>query len=136
MQWIPYSLAAAVGFALWAFFGKIALRHASWAQVGLVYGVATALLFGALLLGPARRGFAGTNGWALAAGAISGALGLTMFYLALDHGKASIVVPLVSVYPLITAGLAIVFLSESLTVLQMVGVGCTLGGVVLIGVAR
>jgi uncharacterized membrane protein len=58
------------------------------------------------------------------------------FYLALDHGKASVVVPIVSVYPLITAILAVAFLSESLTTLQAVGIACALGGVVLIGIGR
>jgi transporter family protein len=136
MQWIPYALVSAAGFAGWAFFGKLALRHATWTQVGLVYGIATVILFGALLLGRVNRSFAGTNGWALAASAVCGALGLLGFYLALDHGKASVVVPFVSVYPLITAVLAIAFLNESLTALQAIGVVCTLGGVVLIGLAR
>jgi transporter family protein len=136
MQWIPYALVSAAGFAGWAFFGKIALRHATWTQVGLVYGTATVFLFGALLLGREGWSFAGANGGALAASAVCGALGLLGFYLALDHGKASVVVPLVSVYPLITAVLAIAFLNESLTALQAIGVACTLGGVVLIGLAR
>ncbi len=88
----------------------------------------------AVHLAPARRSFAGANGWALAGSALCGALGLATFYLALDRGKASAVVPLISVYPLITTVLAVAFLNETLTTLQMVGVGCALGGVVLISV--
>lgn len=136
MQWIPYALGAALGFGLWAFFGKLALRDANWMQVGLTYAVAAALLFTAVLLGSAKRSFAGVNGWTLAASSVSGAVGLWMFYLALDRGKASVVAPLVSVYPAIAAVLAIAFLSERLTALQLAGVCLALSGVVLIGVAR
>jgi len=51
---------------------------------------------------------------------------------AFRSGKASAVVPLISVYPLITTVLAVAFLNETLTTLQMVGIACALGGVVLI----
>jgi transporter family protein len=134
MQWIAYALVSVALWGGWAFFGKLSLRHASWAQVSFTYGVVTVLLFGALLLAPARRSFAGANGWALAGSALCGAFGLATFYLALDRGKASAVVPLISVYPLITTVLAVAFLNETLTTLQMVGVACALGGVVLISV--
>jgi len=136
VQWIPYTLGAALGFGLWAFFGKVSLRHATSTQVGLTYAVAAVLLFTVVLLSSAKRSFAGTNGWALAASSVSGALGLLMFYLALDRGKASVVVPAVNVYPVIAAGLAIVFLNERLSALQVTGVGLALVGVVLIGIAR
>lgn len=136
MQWLIYAVGAALGFAGWAFFGKLALRHATWAQVGLIYGAVTVLLFAALLLGPVRQGFAASSAWPLAASGVSGAAGLVAFYLALDRGNASIIVPLVSVYPLITAVLAVAFLNESLSSLQLVGVGCALAGVVMIGLAK
>jgi bacterial/archaeal transporter family protein len=136
MEWVPYTLVAALGFALWAFLGKLALRHASWAQVGLAYAVASAFIFGAIVLTQSGRTFAGVNGWTVAASALTGAVGLTAFYLALDHGKASVVVPIVSVYPLVTALLALAFLGESLSALQAVGIVCALGGVVLIGIGH
>jgi bacterial/archaeal transporter family protein len=136
MQWIPYTLVAAAGFGAWAFLGKLALRHATWTQAGLAYALASVVLFAVILLRQTGRSFAGTNGWTITASAVSGAVGLVAFYLALDHGKASVVVPIVSVYPLITAVLALTFLGESLTVLQGVGIVCALGGVVLIGLGR
>jgi uncharacterized membrane protein len=136
VQWIPYALGTALGFGLWAFFGKLALRDANWMQVGLTYAVAASLLFTAILLGSAKRSFAGVNGWTLAASSISGAVGLWMFYLALDRGKASVIVPFVNVYPALAAALALAFLSERLTALQLAGVGLALVGVVQLGLAR
>jgi bacterial/archaeal transporter family protein len=76
------------------------------------------------------------DGWSIAASSVSGAVGLWMFYLALDRGKASVIVPFVNVYPALAAALAIAFLSERLTALQLAGVGLALVGVVLIGLAR
>jgi transporter family protein len=134
MHWIVYSLTSAAFWGSWAFFGKLALRHAGWAEVNLVYGAAIVILFGALLLGRARGGFGGGHVWALVASGLCGALGLVTFYLALDRGSASAVVPLIGVYPVVTGALAIVFLGESLTPIQIAGVTCAVGGVVLIGV--
>ena len=136
MQWIPYALGAALGFGLWAFFGKLALRDANWMQVGLTYAAAAAALFAVVLLSSAKRSFAGTNGWTLAASSVSGAVGLWLLYLALDRGKASVVVPMANVYPAIAAVLAVAFLGERLTALQVVGIALAVGGVVLIGLAR
>src|SRR5438552_756666 len=134
MQWIAYTLVSVAFWGGWAFFGKLSLRHASWAQVSIVYAAITVLLFGALLAGPFRRGFAGASGWALAGSGVCGAAGLATFYLALERGKASAVVPLVSVYPLITTALAVAFLDESVTALQGAGIGLAVAGVVLIGI--
>ena len=133
MQWIGYALVSVVLWGGWAFFGKVSLRHASWAQVSFVYGAIATALFGVLLLGPARRGFGGTNGWALAASGLCGAVGLATFYLALDRGKASAVVPMISAYPMITAALALAFLGESIGTAQLVGICLVIGGVILIG---
>ena len=135
MQWIPYALGAVVGFGLWAFFGKLALRDANWMQVGLTYALAAAALFAVVLVSSAKRSFVGTNGWTLAASSILGAIGLWFFYLALDRGKASVVVPMVSVYPALAAVLAVAFLDERLTGLQVVGIVLAIGGVMLIGLA-
>jgi uncharacterized membrane protein len=133
MQWIVYSLTSAALWGGWAFFGKVSLRHAGWVEVSFVYGLAIVVLFGALLLGRSRGGFGGGHVWALLGGGLCGAFGLATFYLALDRGTVSTVVPLIGVYPVMAAALAIVFLGESLTPTQIAGVACAVGGVVLIG---
>jgi transporter family protein len=62
-----------------------------------------------------------------------GALGMATFYLALDSGKASSVVPVIGVYPAFVALLAVAFLSESLSAVQALGVALAVTGVVLVG---
>ena len=71
---------------------------------------------------------------ALAAlGGLLNGLGALTSFAALEHGgKASVVIPLISVYPLLTIAAAWLFLGERLTGRQMVGVVCALAAVVLL----
>jgi transporter family protein len=83
-----------------------------------------------------RGGSWSSSGLTVAAvSGICGALGMATFYLALDHGKASSVVPVIGVYPAFVAVLAVVFLSESLSLAQAAGVALAVIGVILVGTA-
>jgi drug/metabolite transporter (DMT)-like permease len=91
------------------------------------------IFLGALLLRGAGPGFGGDHSWQLALSGLCGALGLVTFYLALERTQASTVVPVIGVYPIITAALALGFLGESLNLTQIAGLTCAVVGVVLIG---
>jgi bacterial/archaeal transporter family protein len=71
---------------------------------------------------------------ALAAlGGLLNGLGALTSFAALEHGgKASVVIPLISVYPLITIAGAWLLLGERLTNRQIAGVVCALVAVVLL----
>jgi transporter family protein len=71
---------------------------------------------------------------ALAAlGGLLNGLGALTSFAALERGgKASVVIPLISVYPLVTVAGAWIFLGEHLTARQGVGVVCALLAVVLL----
>ncbi|MCW2614367.1 MAG: EamA family transporter [Frankiales bacterium] len=135
MTWFPYALTAVVAFALWGLLGRLALDHATWSQVSLLFGVVTVLLFASA--GVVRGG----SGWTtrgLALGALTGlagAVGIGLFYLALERGPASQVVPVIGVYPVLTAVLAVVFLSDRLTALQTAGAVMAVAGVLVVGLA-
>jgi uncharacterized membrane protein len=62
-----------------------------------------------------------------------GGAGLVTFYLALDRGKASLVAPVIGVYPAMVALLSVAFLSERMTAIQAIGVCLAVTGVVLVG---
>jgi uncharacterized membrane protein len=63
-----------------------------------------------------------------AAGTING-LGTWFLFAAFEKGaKASVAIPLTALYPLVTLGLAFLFLSERLTLLEWVGVLLALSG--------
>jgi transporter family protein len=112
---------------------KLALRHVSWTDMvvstALVYGCAA----GALVLsgsGDFRLGRGGAI--ALAAG-VCAAGGLTLSFIALRHADASRAVPFMSAYPVVTVVLAVLLLSESVSLSQGVGIALVLAGVVLLG---
>lgn len=136
MSWLAYALATVVLWTAWSFLGVIALREVSVAQATLVFGVAVLLVGAASLLLGERSGSWSSSGMTVAAvSGACGALGMATFYLALDHGKASSVAPVIGVYPAFVAILAVAFLSESFSLLQAVGVALAVAGVILVGVA-
>ncbi|AIJ04945.1 hypothetical protein JH146_0094 [Methanocaldococcus bathoardescens] len=63
-------------------------------------------------------------------------VGSLLLYYALYKGKASIVVPLSSIGPAITVALSILFLKESLTMPQMIGVILIIIGVILLSITN
>ncbi len=134
MSWLAYALSTVVLWTGWSFIGVLALRSVSAGQATLVFGLTTVVV-GAVSLAVAGRGTswpAPGVGLALVSG-ICGSLGMATFYLALDNGKASNVAPVIGVYPVFVALLAVGFLSERLSALQAVGVGLAVTGVILVG---
>ncbi|HVX66936.1 MAG TPA: DMT family transporter [Bryobacteraceae bacterium] len=68
-----------------------------------------------------------------ALGGLLNGLGALTSFAALERGgKASVVIPIISLYPLLTIAGAWMFLGESLTGRQIAGVICALGAVVLL----
>ena len=111
---------------------KLALRTISWQQMVLwvpiayaVFAVSFAVFRGARL--PLGVG----GGWA-AATALCASSALILFFVALTHGEASKVVPASSAYPVVTLAASALFLSESITLVRVVGTALVIVGLVLI----
>jgi transporter family protein len=131
---LGYALVTVVLWAAWGFFGVIALRNVSPAVATLVFGIAVMIVGTATLLFGGRGTSWPSSGLTVAAlSGACGALGMATFYLALDHGKASSVVPVIGVYPILVALLSVAFLSERLSPAQALGVLLAVAGVVLVG---
>lgn len=64
---------------------------------------------------------------------ILGSLGMVGYYLLIDRYQASRVVPLSSLYPLVTVVLSVAFLHEKLTIPQWVGAFLAVGALMLLG---
>jgi uncharacterized membrane protein len=71
--------------------------------------------------------------WGLLAGVIS-CVAILLLNKALETGKASIIIPLVSAYPILMALWARVFLGETLVWYQYFGMVLTVIGIVLLAV--
>lgn len=64
---------------------------------------------------------------------LCGSLGAVAFFLALSHGRASIVVPMSALYPAITILLSLIFLGEQPSTPQTLGIILALIASVLLG---
>jgi bacterial/archaeal transporter family protein len=68
-------------------------------------------------------------------GVLSGAalaIGLLFYYLALERGQVSIVVPLTATYPIVSVLLGVAILGERPSLSQMFGIVLTIVGIVLL----
>ncbi len=71
--------------------------------------------------------------WAAVIGGTLNGLGALTSFTALESGgKASVVISLISLYPLVTVGFAVAFLHERLTVAQAIGVGLAMVAAILL----
>ena len=132
-SWFLWTILALVTFGFWGFFPKLAVSYIN-PQSALIYQVFGGLLVG--IVGLALIGFKPETHpmgilFALLTG-ITGVLGTFFYYVAASRGQISIVVSLTALYPLITILLAIIFLHESLTLKQIVGLCFAIGAIVLL----
>lgn len=125
--WLALTFVTMGLWALWGFFSKVATTHLDGLSAAAWQGVGGALvslfLFGLLRFQDARMG-GSVGGVVIAALAgIASWAGIATFVLALaSGGKAAVVVPLAALYPVLTVGLSLVFLKESLTPTQALGI--------------
>ena len=124
-KWVWYCLLTIVLWGAWGVVSKVAMGMMSplLNQVLFTLGLAPLVLATTL----SSSAFVGTNklrggAYAFATG-ILGGLGNVAFFEALSgDGKASIVVPLTGLYPLLTILTALPLLSERLNRIQAVGI--------------
>jgi bacterial/archaeal transporter family protein len=136
MHFSPWLLYAAITLISWGIVGllqKLSTNYIS-AESSLIWLVVGFLLMEPLLYpGSAVFHYSAWNlTWALLSGVLN-ALGAWALFAALKSGgKASIVAPLTALYPLVVIILVPFVLHESITKLQLAGVGCALIAVVLL----
>jgi transporter family protein len=70
--------------------------------------------------------------WAALGGVLNGLGALTSFAAFAKGGKASIVTPIINLYPLVTVGGAWVFLGEKLTMTQIIGIVFAVAAIVFL----
>ncbi len=130
--WLPYALATLVVFGFWGFFPKLATTHIKPGSA-IVWEVLGALTVGIVAAGILK--FRPETHWKGALFAfltgISGTLGVMFFFFAVNRGKASVVVTLTALYPVVTILLAFLLLEEAISLKQGVGIGFALVAMVL-----
>jgi len=121
--WTYFALASLCLWGCWGLLTKVATLHLPARSVYLLGILGYLPVMGILLLEPGFRLPWTPVGWSAAAGAgLCTALGLFCYFRALAAGgQASVVVPLTSLYPVVTVVLSFLFLKEALSLRQGVG---------------
>jgi len=128
-----YSALAIILWGVWGFFGKLALDRQMepatlfLAEVMISFVCALPLLIMILQ----KKGFfrqpVSWNVFGLVSGA-SLALGLLFYYLALQKGQVSVVVPLTATYPIVSVLLSYAVLNEKPSLSQWIGIILVVAG--------
>jgi len=140
-SWFVLSVGALVTWGVWGVFGKIASGYLDGRSL-FFYQLVTGLVV--VFIAFAITGFrpqlmsetpgAGINPgikWAIATGIVS-ALGQILYFMALGKGKASIVVLMTGLYPVITVLLAFFVLRETISVTQGAGIFLAIASMTLL----
>lgn len=129
-------LIAAILYGVGTFFAKLVSNedpYLQWIIVNIVGIILCFALFGGkcqnLLQYPSKILIYGI------VAAVLVILGTFALYYGLNKGKASVVVPLSSIGPAITAILAVIFLKEQLSIQQIFGIVMILSGVVVLSIS-
>ena len=127
--WLKPALFALFFWGLWGFLTKIGAEKVSWQTTMLLFGAFTVLF--ALLAGPVKLEM---NGYMMASifAGLTGALGFLYFFMALQKGPATVVIPLTSLYVTVSVILAFIFLSEPLTLKKIFGILSAVAAMVLL----
>jgi transporter family protein len=131
--WILPTLGTFVCWGLWSFIPKITTRYID-PKSAVIYEV-----IGGFFLAIVVFYFMGfrlevhPKGVALAASAgLLGFLGALCFLYAVTKGPVSLIAPLSSLYPILSIALAVIFLHETITIKQCVGIGFALVAMILV----
>jgi uncharacterized membrane protein len=138
-SWLWLSIASIGVWGVWGIVNKFA-STAVGPKVTFLLGTLGALLMGLVALAfmgvsPARLASTEPKLFLLAASTgLIGAGGALLEILALSRGKASIIIPLIAVYPVITAILAMVFLGERIALHQGLGILLAVAAAILLAI--
>lgn len=132
MSWFPFALIALVIWGLFGFFPKLATQYID-ARSILIFQVLGRLMVTLLVLASIRfrpEVYATGNILAILAG-VAGTSGSLFFFYSLDQGKASVVVTMTALYPLVTIILSFLILKERFSMRQGMGLVLALVAMVL-----
>ncbi len=132
--WLIYALIALIFWGITGVTQKLSTNAIS-TELSFLWFVYAMIAIGAAVLAavPIQWHMRPKVFWLAVIGGAMNGLGVLTSFAALEKGgKASIVVPLCYLFPLVTVLLAIAFLHESLTYVQAIGIATALAAAVLL----
>jgi len=132
--WFLFAAVALVFFGISGITQKLSTNHVSFEMSFLWFCVAMGAIsvVVAVLVPVDWRLRPALVSWAALGGLLNGLGALTSFAALEKGGKASVVIPIINLYPLVTIAGAWLFLGEKLTATQAAGILCALAAVVFL----
>ncbi|HZU24278.1 MAG TPA: EamA family transporter [Bryobacteraceae bacterium] len=133
--WFWLSLITLLLFGITGVTQKLSTNHISFEMSFVWFGVAMCALSALVVVFvplPWRELTGGLVALAAAGGLLNGLGVLTSFAALKQGGKASVVIPIINLYPLVTIAGAWLFLGEKVSGRQIVGIALALAAVVLL----
>ncbi len=130
-NWKILSICSIVCWGFWGFLSKMVGNKLEWGTILALLSIGTLIVVIATTPSSFALKFNQHTIMGLCAG-IFCAFGYLFFYKALKFGEASTVIPITSLYIVIAAVLAIIFLREPFTVRKMFGIGAAVVAIVLL----
>jgi transporter family protein len=132
---VGLAAATIVAWGTWGVFSKLAVERIDqqvmvWGSLIVVPAIILIYLSAAGHLAPLEMHAPGITFAAL--GGVGAALGTVCFYLLLARERASLAVPMTSLYPALTVILSVLFLKEQLNGVHILGIFFALAAVVLL----
>jgi transporter family protein len=133
-DWRFLSIMAIFAWGFWGFFSKLAENHLDWKSTYALFSVSAFIVL--IIISPKSLVVCWHSKYALigiAAGVFCG-FGYIFFYRALSKANASAVIPISSLYIVVSACLVFVFLKEPVTWKNICGILSAILAVVLLSV--
>jgi transporter family protein len=132
-KWLRYALLSIFWWGVFGFLSKIGSAQASPPQMQILFTVGMLPLVAAALLRGKITGDRRGVIYGVLTGVLSG-LGTIAYFAAMQVGKASLVGPVTSLFPLLTVLLALGILKERMNRIQLAGVALGLISIAVLSV--
>lgn len=133
-EWVLYSIIAIIIWGFWSFFNKMAADRID-PRIAVVFYAIGVFAVGLIMAGYFKFKLKYNTGsiYGLLAGICACAGGI-FFLMALNKGKASLVVPFTALYPVITVILSFIILKERVSIINLIGIVIAIVAGILIAV--
>lgn len=122
-KWLRYAILCIFWWGVFGFLAKLGSDRTSPEQMQILFTVGMLPLVAAAVWSARMKVETDRLGvfYAVLIGVLAG-LGGVAYFAAMEHGKASLVGPVTSLFPLLTVILAVTFLKERMNRIQVVGI--------------
>ncbi len=130
-DWRFFAVISIVSWGFWGLLSKAAISKVEWSALLFISGISYVIV--ALVFEPGLiKNLGGVNLTIPVLAGITAATGITFFYRALEKGPATSVIPITSMYILVTTILAVILLNEPLTLKKAAGLVSAVIAIILL----